>query len=93
MFRRRLSELGLLREQVVTEDHLRAYLLASLQAVEKESTDGLKEAIGASVEKVTVYRDHVEVRLKINPAKLGLDTAGSGEGTRTPDTAGMNRML
>ncbi|MDK2881887.1 MAG: hypothetical protein PWP58_222 [Bacillota bacterium] len=53
----------------------------------------LRKAIGAFGERVTVHEDHIEVTLKINPADLGLDTAGSGEGTRTPDTAGMNRML
>ena len=80
-YRKRLTELKLLSSSnVVTEDTLKAYLLTYAQSLKQKNTDDLKEIVSTFIDKVTVYRDSIDIALKINPAMLGLDTTGSGGG-------------
>lgn len=76
-----LRELEMSRSLALTKDRILAYLRANQQIlVDRTDEQACRQLVEAYVEKVTVYRDRVEVTLKFGS---DLYKTGGGGGSRT----------
>ncbi len=77
----KLLTVGAVKEKAaITEDDLRQLLSRFKDYIADRNIPEIKKFIGSYVEKVIVYKEHVEVIFKLQV----VDLVGGGEGSRTP---------
>ena len=87
----RLAEIGRKSYSWVNEKTITAMLMQAKKDLHDQDVMVQRKAVEAFVREVRIFPERIDIDFNVSPNVRG--KVGSGEGIRTPDTAGMNRML